>query len=108
VAEFISGFIAEPKEANLFTAGLEYEIIHASDREIVLHIKKCEWARYFHERHPQVGYLLACSTDEAAYRAFNCNLRMQRTTTLMEGGEVCDFKIYEAGNEPVSPKSTSI
>jgi hypothetical protein len=37
---------------------------------------------------------MACSTDETAYRAFNENLRMQRTSTLMEGGEVCDFRIF--------------
>ena len=48
----------------------------------------------FRERHPGVGYLVACSTDEVDYRAFNEKLRMQRTSTLMEGGEVCDFRIY--------------
>lgn len=54
----------------------------------------CEWARYFQERHPRVGYLMACSTDETAYRAFNPSLRLQRTQTLMEGGALCDFRIY--------------
>jgi hypothetical protein len=33
-----------------------------------------------------LGYLMACSTDEAAYRAFNDTLRLQRTSTSMEGG----------------------
>ncbi len=94
VAEFIADFIAEPEEANIFTAGLETEIVQASKQEVVIHVKACEWARYFQERHPQVGYLVACSTDEVAYRAFNETLRMQRTSTLMEGGEVCDFRIY--------------
>ena len=94
VAEFIADFVREPEEANLFTAGLEVEIVHASHRELVLNVTQCEWARYFRDRHPQVGYLLACSTDEAAYRAFNPLLRLQRTSTLMEGGQVCDFHIY--------------
>jgi hypothetical protein len=94
VAEFMVDFIAEPEEANLFTAGLEIEIVRASEREVVLNVKECAWARYFRERHPGVGYLVACSTDEADYRAFNEHLRMQRTSTLMEGGEVCDFRIY--------------
>ncbi len=63
---------------------------------MALTVTQCEWARYFRERHPLVGYLMACSTDEAAYRAFNPALRLQRTSTLMEGGQVCDFRIYAA------------
>ena len=37
---------------------------------------------------------MACNTDEAAYRAFNPNLRMQRSSTLMVMDKVCDFRIY--------------
>jgi predicted hydrocarbon binding protein len=94
VAEFIADFTAQPREASLFAAGLTTEIMHVSEREVVLHVKECEWARYFRERHPQVGYLMACSTDEAAYRAFNPTLRLQRTSTLMEGAPMCDFRIF--------------
>lgn len=96
VPEFIADFTSEPDEANLFTAGLETEYARISEREVVLYVRECEWARYFRERHPQVGYLMACSTDEAACRAFNSSLRMQRTSTLMEGGRFCDFRIYAA------------
>jgi hypothetical protein len=102
VAEFISDFTSESEEANIYTAGLRQEIVHASEREAVVHVKECEWARYFQERHPKVGYLMACSTDEAAYRAFNQNLRLQRTSTLMEGGKVCDFRIYTIDEAPDS------
>jgi len=91
----MSEFTSEPKEASLFTAGLESQIISVSEKEVVLHVSECEWARYYRENHPQVGYLMACSTDEAAYRAFNANLRLQRTRTLMEGAAVCDFRIFE-------------
>lgn len=75
-------------------AGLEYELVRASEREVVIHIHACQWARYFQERHPRVGYLMACCVDEAEYRAANPRIRMQRTQTLMEGGEQCDFRIY--------------
>jgi hypothetical protein len=97
VAEFMADCTSEPEEANIFTAGLEIENVHASEREVVQNVKECEWARYFQERHPRVGYLMACSTDEADYRAFNKHLRMQRTSTLMEGGKACDFRIYAVG-----------
>jgi hypothetical protein len=94
VAEFIADFIAEPEEANLFSIGLQFELVRATEDEVVLHVRECAWARYFQAHHPTVGYLVACSTDEADYCAFNANLRMQRTSTRMEGGEVCDFRIY--------------
>lgn len=102
VAEFMAFFSSEPEEANLFTAGLEIDVVHTSEREVVQNVRECEWARYFQENHPQVGYLIACSTDEAAYRAFNEHLRMQRTSTLMEGSDRCDFRVYAVGEEPDS------
>jgi hypothetical protein len=94
VEEFISSFVAEPVPNDLWTAGLEIDIISKSAREALAYVRECEWARYFHDHHPQVGYLMACSTDEVAYKAFNKNLRLQRTLTLMEGSEMCDFRIY--------------
>lgn len=96
VAEFMADLTARPQQPDIFTAGLDQEIVRASEREVVLHIKACEWARYYRERHREVGYLMACSTDEIAYRAFNSALRTQRTSTLMEGGSLCDFRIYSA------------
>ena len=94
VEKFIEDFTAEEETPSLFTAGLQYEVISKTKREAVLYVRECEWARYFQERHPNVGYLMACSTDEVSYKAFNSSLRMQRTSTLMEGSEMCDFKIF--------------
>lgn len=101
VEAFIEDFTAQPAEPTLFTAGLEIEVVCKSAREAEVDIHQCEWARYFNDHHPQVGYLMACSTDEAAYKAFNKNLRMQRTQTLMEGGVKCDFKIYALPLPPI-------
>ena len=95
-----SEFIAEaqsflrPREPTIFTAGQDAEIVKVSDTEFVMHIRQCEWARYFQERHPRVGYLIACSTDEVFARTCNDKIRMQRTSTLMEGGKLCNFRYY--------------
>jgi hypothetical protein len=94
VEQFMANFTAKPSKPNLFTAGLEIETISETPREVIINVRECEWARYFRERHPRVGYLMACSTDEVAYKSFNSDLRMQRTQTLMEGAEYCDFRIY--------------
>jgi hypothetical protein len=85
-----------PETPDVFTAGLEVEFVRASETEVVTRVVECEWARYYRERHPRVGYLLACALDNAAYRSVNDRLRLQRTSTLMEGGSVCDFRVYVA------------
>jgi hypothetical protein len=79
---------------DIFSAGLEVETMPGSENEVVTLVKECEWARYYQERHPEVGYLLACSLDNAAYQAINPSLYLQRTSTLMEGGRFCDFRVY--------------
>ena len=105
VEQFIANFTAEPKIPNLFTAGLETRLISKTTSEVTLDVLECEWARYFQERHPRVGYLMACSTDEVAYKSFNKKLRMQRTQTIMEGSEKCDFRIFSIQRNPQNGRS---
>lgn len=93
-------FSTEPDEPDMFSAGLQVEFVHASETEVVTRVTECEWARYFRERHPRVGYMLACSLDNPAYRSFNDRIRLQRTTTLMEGGTECDFRVYAVAEIP--------
>lgn len=100
VEQFIANFTAESEIPNLFTAGLETRLISKMKNEVILDVLECEWARYFQARHPKVGYLMACSTDEVAYKSFNKKLRMQRTQTIMEGGKKCDFKIFAVEKNP--------
>jgi hypothetical protein len=98
--EFLASFTTPLDKSTRLGAALEYDLVRASENEVVIHIKECELARYYLERHPRVGYLMACSMDEAEYMAVNPRIRTQRTTTLMEGGELCDFRIYAVPDTP--------
>jgi hypothetical protein len=103
---FLAMIDEESEQPDIFSAGLDAETIRASSSEHVSRVTTCEWARYFRERHPAVGYLVACSTDEAFARGFNKSIRLQRTSTLMEGGSECDFRYYTVGaNEADSEES---
>jgi hypothetical protein len=92
--EFLGMFGTKPAPSTIQGAGLEVDIIQPSDGEVLIYIKECEWARYYREHHPRVGYLMACSMDHASYRAVNPRVHTQRTKTLMEDSEPCDFRIY--------------
>jgi hypothetical protein len=98
VKEFMSKrqarFTSGPDEPDMHSAGLEVDFIRGSESEVVTRVTECEWARYYRERHPSVGYMLACALDAPVYRWFNERLRLQRTSTLMEGGTECDFRVY--------------
>lgn len=95
-------FSTTPDVADIFSAGLEVDLIYSSEREVITQVRECEWARYFSERHPRVGYLIACSRDNAAYVSFNKRIRLQRTSTLMEGGDYCDFRVYSLDKDSFS------
>jgi hypothetical protein len=101
----LARFSSKPDRPDIFSAGLEMESVQGSEEEVVNKVIECEWARYYRERHPRVGYMLACGLDNAAYRSFNDRIRLQRTTTLMEGGDFCDFRVYAVPEAPVSPMS---
>ncbi len=70
------------------------ELVEGTDSEVITRITECEFGRYYQVHHPRVGYLLACSMDNAKYYLANKRIRLQRTTTLMEGGTECDFRVY--------------
>lgn len=105
VEEFMMKRLATFRNAenktDLFIAALTRKIGRTSKREINWTVKECEFARYFLDRHPRVGYLLACSADNALYQSFNPHLRLQLTSSLMQGSELCRYKIFavESGSE---------
>lgn len=47
--------------ASRSAVGLHLRIESATEHKLVFTVTEREWARYFRERHPQVGYLMACS-----------------------------------------------
>jgi hypothetical protein len=77
VEQFIQYFTARPETADFFSAGLHIDVISNSTNEAITYVRECEWTLYFQEQHLRVGYLVACSTDKAAYQAINPHLRLK-------------------------------
>jgi len=97
-AEFMQQRLARyqtaPEIPNAFSAGLDITLVRGDESEILAHVTQCAWARYYLERHPAVGYLLACSLDDPMYRLLCDGVRFQRRCTLMEGRSHCEFFFY--------------
>ncbi len=86
--------LLQSTEVNWLNCLIDAEIIRETDTEIVFNVSQCECARYFRDHHPTVGYLLNCSLDESDAKAYNKNIQLQITSTIMEGGKICDFRYY--------------
>ena len=93
-----SWYNPEAETPTISSAGQELELKRTGENELTMRVTACEWARYYRERHPRVGYLMACSTDAAYFQSYHPDIRLQRTTTLMEGEDHCDFRIYTSGS----------
>ena len=53
----------------------------------------CLWADIYREWGAEdIGYLVECRPDFAAVSAQHQNMRLERTKTLMQGDDQCDFK----------------
>jgi hypothetical protein len=86
--------LLQSAEGNWLNCLIDAEIIKETDTELIFHVTQCDCARYFKDHHPTVGYLITCSTDESDAKLYNKNIRLQITSTIMEGGEICDFRYY--------------
>ncbi|MFX1416556.1 MAG: L-2-amino-thiazoline-4-carboxylic acid hydrolase [Promethearchaeota archaeon] len=54
--------------------------------------RECLWAEVFKELEAtDLGYLMFCQTDFAVAPVFHPNIHLERSKTLMQGDDVCDF-----------------
>lgn len=94
MAQRLARYQTTPGTPNAYSTGLDITLVRGDEREILAHVTRCEWADYYREHHPSVGYLLACALDDPMYRRLCPGIRFQRRCTLMEGGPHCEFFFY--------------
>ena len=69
------------------------EPFEKTESEYEIRVTECLWAQTFREEKAEdFGYATHCHVDFAAAAAFNQNIRMYRTKTLMQGDEYCDHR----------------
>jgi len=76
------------------SGGFEFQVEH-QEEGVQIYCTKCplaDMARMIGE--PEWGYRFYCATDPIMVEAFNPNIGLRRTKTLMEGHEHCNHFYY--------------
>ena len=77
----------------VFAAGdaLQYEVIAADDAAFDMNVHQCGYAEMMEALGGRdIGHHLVCNGDFAA--AKRIGMRLDRTQTKMQGGDLCDFR----------------
>ncbi len=70
------------------------EFLEETDDTLSFNVTRCRYAEvYDKEGIKELGLCLSCNRDEPFTRAFNPEFKLIRSKTIMEGAEICDFRI---------------
>lgn len=69
------------------------EVLRADDAHYDYDVKRCRYAEMYHEMGlGEIGHLLSCARDSVFIAGYDPRVRLERTTTIMQGGARCDFR----------------
>jgi hypothetical protein len=72
---------------------LEVEVLKQTSDSFEFNVTGCRYAEFYKELgDPDLGFLLGCSGDFAAAEGLSPDLALERTQTIMEGADHCDFR----------------
>jgi fumarate reductase iron-sulfur subunit len=72
---------------------LEYRILEENERTLNFDVTRCRYAELFDRLDMKdIGAHLTCVRDEPFIAGFNPSIKFERTQTIMEGKEFCDFR----------------
>ena len=73
----------------------EMEVFEQTPRTYFFNVTRCPYYEEYKELGlEEFGVGFSCCRDEPFARGFNPQLRLERTKTIMEGADHCDFRYY--------------
>ena len=73
----------------------EMEVLEKSSSNYFFNVLRCPYYDKYKELGLEsYGVAFSCCRDEPFARGFNPHLRLERTKTIMEGDDHCDFRYY--------------
>jgi len=83
---------------------LEIEVLRATDTQFDYNVRRCRYAETYREMGlGTIGHLLSCNRDGVFCQGYDPRIAFQRTQTLMEGAEHCDFRYTFDPDGPAEP-----
>jgi hypothetical protein len=90
-ATFRAGFRKKP--SRFWEHVITFSIVEDTQRAIEEKVTECLWAKTHREaKAADLGYILCCYPDFPSASAFNPNIRLIRTKTLMQGHDCCNHR----------------
>ena len=97
-AKSVKDFILAPMESDLYKNCLDFEYVELTDKVCEIKVNNCLWAKTFRSKDAgDFGYACCCHGDFSGAKAFNPQLRMERTKTLMQGHDCCNHRFIWEG-----------
>jgi hypothetical protein len=89
-----AAFRAEARKSDRFWDHVfTLNIVEDTDKAMEFRVTECLWAKTFREAGAEdIGFATICYPDFASARAFNPQIKLIRTKTLMQGDDHCDHR----------------
>jgi hypothetical protein len=79
---------------------LELTVLRDDDRAFEFNVTRCRFAEMYHRLGlSELGPILSCNRDGEMIEGLNPTIEFQRTQTIMEGAEYCDFRYRARSGE---------
>jgi hypothetical protein len=70
-----------------------FDLVEMTAEKISMNVTRCRYAEMYRELGmADLGFTLSCARDFALVEGFNPEIKLERTQTIMEGADHCDFR----------------
>ena len=84
-----------PKEHPIYSHALDVEQIELTNKVSKFRVHSCIWVEAWKRLGAtDIGFIWNCSSDFVQAETLHPSLKLERTQTLMEGHDYCNFKYY--------------
>jgi hypothetical protein len=78
-----------------------FDLVEMTPEKITMNVTRCRYAEMYGELGmADLGFTVSCARDFAMVEGFNPAIKLERTQTLMEGADHCDFRLSLRKDRP--------
>ena len=73
---------------------LKRDVLEKTNSKYNYNIVRCRYAEMYKELGlEELGFIFSCGRDGKMFGGFNPNIKFERTQTIMQGADYCDFRL---------------